>query len=434
MLLGVIADDFTGATDIAGFLVANGLATTQLIGVPDSGINVEAEAVVISLKSRSCPAQEAIAESLQALEWLRAKGCKRIFQKYCSTFDSSKEGNIGPVADALLDALEDNLTVVCPALPINGRTIYNGYLFVNGVLLEESGMRNHPITPMTDSSLIRLMEAQSAGKCGVVPAEVINLGAQAVKDALEEARRQGNRYMVLDAITDEHLDIVGEAVKDMALVTGGSGLGAGIARALKQPDKADAEEAAKAGAAQPGRGVVLAGSCSTMTNQQVALYKAEAPSHIVEPERCMEDAEAYGKELAAWVLEQPSDPDSLSPMLHATADPDTLHAIQQKYGAEASKAIERTFATVSGILAEKGVTRFVVAGGETSGAAVKALELSGFAIGPQIAPGVPWVRAIDKPYSLALKSGNFGAPSFFFDCQTPEALAKLGRSGESEGK
>ncbi len=425
LLLGVIADDFTGATDIAGFLVANGMATTQLIGVPADDIEVDAEAIVISLKSRSCPADEAIAESLQALEWLRAKGCKRIFQKYCSTFDSSKEGNIGPVADALLDALDDSLTVVCPALPINGRTIYNGYLFVNGVLLEESGMRNHPITPMTDSSLMRLMEAQSAGRCGVVPAEIIDEGVKAVKAALEAARAEGKRYVVLDSITDTHLDIVGEAVMDMPLVTGGSGLGAGIARALKQPDLADAEDAAKAGAAQPGRGVVLAGSCSTMTNRQVALYKAKAPSRAVEPERCMANAEGYGKELAAWVLDQPSGPDSLSPMLHATADPETLQTIQKKYGAKASNAIEQTFAVVSGILAEQGTTRFVVAGGETSGAAVKALALSGFAIGPQIAPGVPWVRAIDKPYSLALKSGNFGAETFFFDCQMPEALAGL---------
>ncbi len=430
LLLGVIADDFTGATDIAGFLVANGLATTQLIGVPEDEIDVEAEAIVISLKSRSCLAEEAISESLEALEWLRRKGCKRIFQKYCSTFDSSKDGNIGPVADALLDALGDNLTVVCPALPINGRTIYNGYLFVNGVLLEETGMRNHPITPMTDSSLIRLMEAQSSGQCGVVPAEIIDKGSQAVKDTLEAARTEGKRYMVLDSITDTHLDIVGQAVCDMPLVTGGSGLGAGIARALKKPDQADAEDAAKAGAAQPGRGVVLAGSCSVMTNCQVALYKAKAPARVVEPERCMADAEGYGKELAAWVLSQPSGADCLSPMLHATADPQALKIIQKKYGPKASSAIEDTFAVVSGLLAAHGVTRFVVAGGETSGAAVKALGLSGFAIGPQIAPGVPWVRAIDKPYSLALKSGNFGAASFFFDCQTSEALARLDQSAK----
>lgn len=419
--IGVIADDFTGATDIAGFLVANGLTTTQLIGVPKPGTRVDAEAVVVSLKSRSCPAGEAIADSLAALEWLQAQGCPRIFQKYCSTFDSSARGNIGPVADALLDALGSDLTVVCPSLPVNGRTVYNGYLFVNGVLLEESGMRDHPITPMTDSSLPRLMEAQSRGRCGVVTAETVDQGEDAVRRAFDAARADGLRYMVLDAITDAHLDVLGRAVSDMPLVTGGSGLGAAIARALKAPDAASAEAAAQAGAPLPGRGVVLAGSCSTMTNRQVAAYKAVAPSRAVDPQRCLDDAEGYGRELADWALDHAPSAAHPAPMLHATADPETLHRIQQRLGAAASRAIERTFATAAARLAEGGITRFVVAGGETSGAVVRALDLSGFAIGPQIAPGVPWVRAIDKPYSLALKSGNFGAESFFLDCQPSEA-------------
>jgi len=430
LLIGVIADDFTGATDIAGFLVANGLSTTQLIGVPKPDTRVETDAVVVSLKSRSCPPEEAIADSLAALEWLRSQGCSRIFQKYCSTFDSSAKGNIGPVADALLDALGDDLTVVSPSLPINGRTVYNGYLFVNGVLLEESGMRHHPITPMTDGSLVRLMEAQSRGTCGVVPAETVERGVDAVRDALAAGRADGKRYMVLDAITDAHLDVLGRAVSDMPLVTGGSGLGAGIARALKAPAAADPEAAAKAGEAQPGRGVVLAGSCSTMTNRQVAVYKALAPSLAVEPERCLADAEGYGRELAEWVLAQPGAADAVAPMLHATADPDTLQAVQTRHGAAASRAIERTFATVAACLAEGGITRFVVAGGETAGAAVNALNLSGFTIGPQIAPGVPWVRAIDKPYSLALKSGNFGTETFFLDCQPLEAQARATKQSE----
>ncbi|WP_116134356.1 3-oxo-tetronate kinase [Tropicimonas sp. IMCC34043] len=423
MQIGVIADDFTGATDIAGFLVANGLATTQMIGVPDADARVAGEAVVISLKSRSNPADEAVADSLAALTWLRARGCKQIFQKYCSTFDSTAHGNIGPVADALLDALDSDLTVVCPSLPVNGRTVYNGYLFVNGVLLEDSGMRDHPITPMRDSSLVRLMEGQSRGACGVVPVETVEQGVDAVRAAIAAARGAGKRYVVLDAITDAHIDVLGQAVRDMALVTGGSGLAAGIARALCAPAQAGTSDAAAAGQPLAGRGVVLAGSCSQMTRQQVAAYRKIAPALAVDPARCVAEAEAYGAELAEWVLAQPAGADMPAPLVYATADPDAVRKVHDRFGAAASEAVETSFATIAARLADAGITRFVVAGGETSGSVVKALGLSGFAIGPQIAPGVPWVRAINKPYSLALKSGNFGAEDFFLDCQPLEVRA-----------
>ena len=419
MLIGVIADDFTGATDIAGFLVANGVATTQLIGVPPADLTVEAEAVVISLKSRSCPADEAVAESLAALAWLRTRDCPRVFQKYCSTFDSTRKGNIGPVTDALLDALGSDFTVVCPALPVNGRTIYNGYLFVGDVLLEESGMRDHPITPMTDSSLMRLMEAQSLGRAGVVRAAVVDRGVVAVKAELEALRAAGKRYAVLDALTDAHLDTLGAAVAEMPLATGGSGLAAGMAKAWRRRIQ-DPSRAAAAGAPQPGRGVVISGSASQMTNRQVAEYKAKAPSFAVDPMRCLADQAGYAREMAAWVQAQPRA--GLAPMLYATTDAETLKEIQARFGAAASVAIEATFAALARSLAEAGFTRFVVAGGETSGAVVQALGVSGFHIGPQIAPGVPWVRAVDRPYSLALKSGNFGTPSFFFDCQAEKVV------------
>ncbi|MFV0360741.1 3-oxo-tetronate kinase, partial [Tropicimonas sp.] len=306
MKIGVIADDFTGATDIAGFLVAGGLATTQMIGVPGVGVDVPGDAVVISLKSRSNPAGEAVADSLAALGWLRAQGCGQIFQKYCSTFDSNSAGNIGPVADALMEALGADLTVICPSLPVNGRTVYNGYLFVDGVLLEESGMRDHPITPMRDSNLMRLMEGQARGKCGLVPLATVEAGPDAVRAALEDARIKGLRYMVLDAITDAQIDVLGQAVSDMALVTGGSGLAAGIARARQGAAPASAAEA---GRPRDGRGVVLAGSCSQMTNRQVAFYRGLAPALAVDPERCVADAAGYGAELADWVLAQPAGAD-----------------------------------------------------------------------------------------------------------------------------
>lgn len=235
MLLGVIADDFTGATDIASFLVDNGLPTVQLNGVPQDDTPVDSQAVVISLKSRSCPVDQAVEQSLQALAWLQRQGCRQFYFKYCSTFDSTAQGNIGPVTDALLDALGEQQTVISPALPVNGRTVYQGYLFVMDQLLSESGMRNHPVTPMTDSNLMRLMEAQASGRCGLVNAAEMDRGAGAVQEKLQQLAQLGVRYVVLDTLNEQHLLTQGEALKTMKLVTGGSGLAIGIARQWAQP-------------------------------------------------------------------------------------------------------------------------------------------------------------------------------------------------------
>jgi len=413
MRLGVIADDFTGATDIAGFLVANGLRTVQLNGVPPAGLEVPAEAVVISLKSRSCQVGEAVSQSLASLEWLRARGCPQFFFKYCSTFDSTAEGNIGPVTDALLDALGEDFTVICPVLPVNGRTIYNGYLFVNGVPLAESGMRDHPVTPMRDSNLMRLMDAQSRGRTGNVPSSIMDAGADAVRAALTRLREAGFRYAVLDALDDAHLLVMGQAVAGMRLVTGGSGLADGMARAWD--GRGDAAAAAADGHPGPGRAVVLSGSCSQMTNAQVAAYRAAAPSIAVSVERCLSDP-GYATELAAWVLAQPAE--GPAPLVYATTDPARLREVQARFGAaESSGAVERVFGALAERLGTAGFGRFIVAGGETSGTVTQSLGIGGFHIGPQIAPGVPWVRAIGRPISLALKSGNFGQERFFLDAQ-----------------
>lgn len=413
MLLGVIADDFTGATDIAGFLVAGGVRTTQSIGVPDDDLDVEAEAVVISLKSRSCPADQAVRDSLAALSWLRNRDCPQFFQKYCSTFDSTAAGNIGPVADGLLDELREDLSVICPALPVNGRTVYSGYLFVHGVLLAESGMRFHPVNPMTDSSLVRLMEAQARGTCGVITADTVDEGAEAVRRALSEIRSSGRRYAVLDTLKTAHLDVLGDAVGDMTLVTGGSGLAAGMAKTwgdrLVAPEKA-----ADAGRPEGRKAVVLSGSCSEMTRAQVAAYESIAPALALDIAKCL-DNPTYPDEIADWVLARGSG--RWAPLVYATTDPKTLGAVQDRFGNDASMAVERTFASLAQRLAETGFDRFIVAGGETSGAVVQALGIRGLHIGPQIAPGVPWVRAVDKSYSMALKSGNFGRERFFFECQ-----------------
>ncbi|MDR1827941.1 MAG: four-carbon acid sugar kinase family protein [Methylobacteriaceae bacterium] len=414
MYLGVIADDFTGGTDIAGFLVSGGLSTVQLNGVPDAGFSTTADAVVLSLKSRSCPAAEAVSQSLAALEWFRSQKCERFFFKYCSTFDSTAEGNIGPVTDALLKELGENFTIIAPALPVNGRTVYLGYLFVNGVLLNESGMQNHPINPMRDANLMRLMEMQAAGKAGNVPAGVLDKGAGAVREAFAALEKAGVRYGVPDTLTEAHLNVLGEAVSDMLLVTGGSGLAAGMAHALVAQGKLQRKDASAFGAPLPGgRSVVLSGSCSVMTNKQVKLYSASAPAFHLEVERCLSDAPGYAAEVAAWVDRQPQTKGA-APLVYATEPPEALKDIQQRFGArEASDAVENLFAGLAALLKDKGFDHYIVAGGETSGTIVQSLGVSAFHIGPQIAPGVPWVRAVNIPLSFALKSGNFGDERFF---------------------
>ncbi|WP_380178401.1 3-oxo-tetronate kinase [Kalamiella sp. sgz302252] len=414
--LGVVADDFTGATDIASFLTQNGLATIQFNGVPQQQEGITAQAIVISLKSRSCPVGQAVDQSLAALRWLQEQGCDRFYFKYCSTFDSTEKGNIGPVTDALLAALGETQTVICPALPVNGRTVYLGHLFVGEQLLSESGMRHHPVTPMTDSNLLRLMERQSQGKAGLISAATLDKGADAVREKLSELKTQGVNYVVLDTTSERHLLTQGEALRDMRLVTGGSGLAIGLARQWAQPE-AGREEAETAGRPRGDRAVVISGSCSQMTNKQVNAYRQLAPAQEVDVRLCLENAGGYAQQLCDWVAANSSQP--LAPMLYATADAQQLQAIQQEYGAErSSAAVEELFAAVTRELKSRGWQRFIVAGGETSGVVAQSLDVTAFHIGPTISPGVPWVRDIHQPLSLALKSGNFGDEQFFRRAQT----------------
>lgn len=417
MKIGVIADDFTGATDIASFLVLNGLKTVQMCGVTPDTPAPDAEAVVISHKSRSCPVADAIAETQASLQWLLQHGAQQIYFKYCSTFDSSKDGNIGPVADALMETLGEKFTIFSPALPVNGRTVYKGYLFVGDVLLEESGMRNHPITPMTDSSLVRLVEMQSKGKCGVVTLETIRQGAQAVKAKIEELKAQGYSYAVLDAVDESDLVVQGEALKDMRLVTGGSGLAIGLARQVAEPNS-DSKQAQSLGYPQGKQAVVFSGSCSVMTNKQVAFYQQQAATKVVDVDKLMatNDLKAFVKEYVTFYQEHAQDQNA--PLIYATANPDDLKRIQNQYGvAQSSHAVENFFAQLSKDLYQCGVRRFIIAGGETSSIVTKSLEVAGFYIGPAIAPGVPWVRSVNNDISLTLKSGNFGQEDFFLKAQ-----------------
>ena len=415
MLLGVIADDFTGATDIAGFLVENGMRTVQLNGIPKEEIDVNADAVVISLKSRSCPVDEAIEDSVAALKWLQANGCQQFYFKYCSTFDSTAEGNIGPVTDALLAELGEAFTIVCPSLPVNGRTVFNGHLFVFQDLLSDSGMRNHPVTPMTDSSLVRMMDAQSQGKSGLVNFQIIEQGPKAVIERFEELKVQGNRYAVVDTFNAEHLVTLGQAAKSLKLVTGGSGLAAGIAKNWIE-NLEDQSDAKQEGNPKKAPTVVLSGSCSVMTNQQVAVYKEKAPHFAIDVKACLTE-EDYLNQVFDWVMTNIES--EFAPLVYATADAAALKAIQQEFGAHASShAVEQFFSQLAIKLQQHGVKNFIVAGGETSGVVTQSLAVKGFHIGPQIAPGVPWVKSLEGELSLALKSGNFGDEHFFAKAQS----------------
>lgn len=427
--LGVIADDFTGATDAAGFLVEAGLRTVQLTGpagIEDLPDGLDAEAVVISLKTRSTPAEQAVAESLRALDALRGLGAERILFKYCSTFDSTAAGNIGPVTDALLEALEEDVTVLVPALPVNGRTVRDGHLSVHGVPLHESGMRDHPVTPMRDSSLVRLMEAQSAGRAAVVPLAAVDAGPAAVAEALEAAREAGARYVAVDAVEMRHLDVIGEAVRDLRLVTGGSGIGSGVAKAVLAHAASDGGEPADAAAPSArwrpaaGPAVILSGSCSQMTNRQVARYCETAPGRAVDVDRAVADAEQHVDELVEWAAARQAE--GAAPLIYATAGPEEVEAWQRRHGAEeVSAAIESLVGRIAAALRDRGTVRFVAAGGETSGAVTRALGLTAFEVGPTIAPGVPWTRGVPDGIDLALKSGNFGGEDFFADAlRTPD--------------
>ena len=413
--LGVIADDFTGATDIAGFLAAGNVATIQTNGVPPSDFSGEAEAFVISLKSRSCAKEQAIEDSLAALRWLQERGCEQFYFKYCSTFDSTEKGNIGPVTDALMDALGTDLTIVCPSLPVNGRTVYKGYLFVNDELLHESGMRNHPLTPMRDSKIERVMDMQSRGEAISIYSDIIDAGSDTLVQYLEGARKGGYRYAVLDSLYQSHLEVIARAVQDMPLVTGGSGL----AFAMTSLDAREGRHGTDADAQvrpEKGRSVILAGSCSQATNRQVQNYISMAASLKIDVDRCVNDMNTYRQEVLQWFAAHLDD--ESAPLLYATKPPEELEQMKGRYPVGvAEDAIESLFGFLAGELFLSGVKNYISAGGETSGKIVQSLGIGAFHIGVQIDPGVPWVKAVGQDVYLALKSGNFGTDDFFTKAQ-----------------
>ncbi len=409
-LLGCIADDFTGATDLASTLVAQGMRTVVLPGEPRPGQSVPvADALVVALKSRSVPAGEAVAASLAALRWLQAAGCAQYFFKYCSTFDSTDQGNIGPVAEALLDALGATFTLACPAFPANGRSVYRGYLFVGDQLLSESGMRDHPLTPMTDPSLVRVLSRQIRGDAGLIGYEAVDRGAAAVCTEMQALQARGVRIAIADALDERHLRVLGEACADLALVTGGSGMAMGLPANFRARGWMPSPDSARLPPVEGFRAVV-AGSCSVMTRTQVAAMSRWAPSWFVDPASLDDPDDAVARALA-WALPKLS---AGPVLLHSTAEPERVLEAQRLLGVDAGARIERVLAAIACGLVEAGVRRLVVAGGETSGAVVGALGIAALRIGPVIAPGVPWTAGEgDRPMWLALKSGNFGDADFF---------------------
>jgi len=411
MLLGVVADDLTGATDVALMLQRAGMSVVQVIGVPTSAAALpEADAVVVSLKSRTTPAAEAVAQSLTSVRALRERGARQILFKYCSTFDSTDAGNIGPVAEALMEELAAESAVFCPAFPANARTIYLGHLFVGGRLLSESSMRDHPLTPMRDSDLVRVLGRQTRRGVGLVPLPIVEAGPEAIRAEIGRQAAQGRPFCVADALVDKHLLSLGKALAGAPLVTGGSGIAMGLPGNFgivpREGKPASLPEAPQ------GRSLVLSGSCSEATRRQVAhAIAAGVPAFRLDPVRLAsgtQDAAA----VADWLERQSPERTAL---VYATAEPEAIRQAQAALGAtRAGAVVEEAMAEIAVAAVAQGTTRIIVAGGETSGAVVQGLGVRALAIGPEIDPGAPWTRVVVGPaIALALKSGNFGKDDFF---------------------
>ncbi|AMS44948.1 3-oxo-tetronate kinase [Aminobacter aminovorans] len=410
---GAIADDFTGATDLAALLARSGVSASLRLGVPGETPEDTAPLEIIALKCRTAPVDEAVAETRAALDWLRKAGAQRFFWKYCSTFDSTERGNIGPVAEALMDDLGTDQTIYCPAFPENGRCVFMGNLFVGEQLLSESPMKDHPLTPMRDSNLLRLLKLQVTRPVGVANRLVIARGAAPLRDRLSDLKAAGATHVVVDAIANEDLYVIAEACQDMTLLTGGSAVAMPLPELWLKRGLLSKAAAAETETVADGPAIVLSGSCSAMTNRQVKAFLSEGhPAFRLDP---LDLAESGAWTALSWLAGQNGE---ATPIIYATAEPDAVRAAQEKVGTErAGELVEEALAACAVAARDQGMRRLVVAGGETSGAVAKALGINRLGIGAEIAPGVPWCFAQSGGHALAiaLKSGNFGGDSFFTD-------------------
>ena len=404
---GVVADDFTGASDAASFLVKAGVPTVLFNGTPETEpeLSEETRAVVIALKTRTMPRERAVAESLNAFRKLKKMGARQFYLKYCSTFDSTKDGNIGPVADAIMTAWNIPYTVLCPSLPVNGRTVKNGILYVNGVPLAESPMRNHPLTPMRDSRLVNLMEMQSK-----FPAKVIGSSSMIAAGSVAPGKPC---YLIPDYETDEDGDRIAAFFGNLSFLTGGSGLIGALGRRYVKLygtiQESRASSMTQKESAPTGKTLVLAGSCSAMTLRQIADYTGQgAASYRLLPDELL-DGRQNVENVFAWIQEQES-----GSLIFSSATPEDLEKSQRLGKERVAAKIEETLAGLARMAAEHGYTRIIVAGGETSGAVTQALGYQAFQIGESVAPGVPVMTPLANPsLRLVLKSGNFGQEDFF---------------------
>jgi 3-dehydrotetronate 4-kinase len=417
LALGCIADDYTGASDLANTLTRGGLRTIQTIGVPADNLELpEVDAVVVSLKSRSIEAGLAVSRSRAAEKWLRGRGARHVLFKICSTFDSTDAGNIGPVMDALRADSGDPIVLVTPAFPQTGRTVYQGNLFVGSVPLNESPLRDHPLNPMHDSNLVRVLARQSQTKVGLVDLADMARGADAVRARLADLSKRGFGAAIADAVFERDLETLGTVALEHRVSVGASGIGLGLARALLASGQVKSNAPnAMSDAPVGGPAACLVGSCSQATLQQIANAEAAMPVLHLDPDQVV-----AGKDEARRALAWATDRLKQGPILIASSSkPDEVAALQARHGRDtAGHAIEQAMADIAEGLVRSGVRRLVVAGGETSGAVVDRLGIPGFLVGAEIAAGVPVLRAVgarEGPMLLALKSGNFGGPDFFAD-------------------
>lgn len=413
MLLGAIADDLTGATDLALTLSREGMKTVQVVGIPPADFDFSsADAVVVGLKSRTIPASEAVSMSQAAARALIAGGAEQIIFKYCSTFDSTNEGNIGPVAEALMELLGEQLTLACPAFPANGRTVYRGHLFVGDLLLSDSTMKDHPLTPMRDANLVRVLQQQTSLQVGLVNRDTVVKGTDTIRSAFEASKAKGDRMVIIDAIEDKDLHEIGHAAAGMKLITGGSGIALGLPENFRRAGRLKPTSAGNTFAPPQGPAVILAGSCSAATRRQIKTAVDAGTASIQLDPLAIADGRTTAANVMDWVTSQSEG----IPMVYSSADPEQVRKSQDILGRDkAGEVIEHLLAKVAIGLRQRGYNRFLVAGGETSGAVVQGLGVEALLIGPEIDPGVPWTLSLegDRSVALVLKSGNFGSDDFF---------------------
>lgn len=405
---GAVADDFTGATDLAGNWTARGLRTSVLLGLPDGSVagDLADDAVVVALKTRSAPVELAREQSVQAGQFLLDLGTEQLYDKYCSTFDSTREGNIGPIADALLELTGAERAVVVPSFPDNGRTVYQGHLFVGSQLLHESPMKDHPLNPMWDSAVTRLLAPQSRHEVGLVTLQVVHQGPDAVREALAQQHSDGHRLIVVDAVSNDDLAVIATATQDDAVVTGGSGLALGLPARPSEPRRLSR---------LPGKRVILSGSASHATQQQVAAARGVLPHAKLDVSAYSQDPQAeltrlVGLTEAAW-----REDEDRPVLIYSVGSPDDV-AAARRLGWDVSQRIEAAFATLAHELSDAGATEFIVAGGETSGAVLESLGVRRLEVGQQLSPGVSWLAGTTssvRRHNFVLKSGNFGTEDLF---------------------